>query len=958
MGSKTRRKARQQREREVSDSRRLQIHLQGVQRAEHARNNPTVMRAAGIKIERMSAERLRAVAGQQQAWQKLAWGYRDMIGELRGALQFRARNISRARFYIAQVEDDDDEPIPVALRHERDGDGKPTERAQAITLPEDLCVAAERELARLPLDSGYNFLGVWSENFDVAGECWLHGIGDPETGEETWTIRSIKDVLVQGDTVAIRDELGQPRPVDLSPDSGEELYRLWVPHPASPHLADSALNACMDSLEDVALTGREMRAAARSRIAANGLLKVPNGLVQTRNQKEDTEITPEERFQADLTAAFLAPISNEGEPGAVVPMMVFGTLEDLAGLEHMTFEREDSPTLIEKQKNALGRMANSIDTPPEIITGMADVNHWTAWQIDASTFRNYLEPGMRLMVDSLTVCFLRAALRGGFRPEDLKRVRIWYDAGSITENPNRRQDALDAFDRGGIGPRTLRAELGYNDGDEPSTEELLLMIALKQGFDQAAAAKVLAWLAQQEGLDLPDIASTPQVAGQVPGQRPALEPSQATPDPTGVGGTGAPEGESPDGVAASALVQYWQKPAYPETAFADTQGSSQSESDIPKWRLDTATGARLADIERALMEQILLAADQAVNAALKRAGSRLRSKAQRDPELTASLRSRPVVEWAMVMGREQAFALGADLRFLLREAFDDLSGKFATWVNGAIDKLIGRILAFLKIKPGSPEGRAARDRMRTDMGARTGEAWTNLHQALLERTGRLLFDGEGEPLADGETAAVVVPPWMVRNALAEVGGMPETAGGFNARGNVPTGEPTTGLADGATITRELATHGVVTLGREWRYNPTLVRNTFEPHLELDGVRFTSWSDEALRTDITHAWIGTHYRPGDHDGCLCTAIPAYAIPQDPAPIPPGQEQATAQNERDWNQALADQFRERLRQPSQDMAYTIELAEADDREGRRNTVAQQTRDQWLEVQRLKTAFLNGE
>jgi hypothetical protein len=64
------------------------------------------------------------------------------------------------------------------------------------------------------------------------------------------------------------------------------------------------------------------------------------------------------------------------------------------------------------------------------------------------------------------------------------------------------------------------------------------------------------------------------------------------------------------------------------------------------------------------------------------------------------------------------------------------------------------------------------------------------------------------------------------------------------------------------------------------------------------------------------------------------------------------------DRDWEKALADQLRERLAQPSQDMAYLIELAESDDRAGRRFTVAQQQRDQWLEVQRLKNKFLNGE
>lgn len=937
---------------------RANMRLRGIERAKWARSHPSVLRASGVKIERMSAEKLRAVAGQRQSWQKLAWGYRDLIGELRGALQFRARALFRARFFVGQLMDDNDEPMPLSYRDERDDSGALTERAQKITISPQLAEAAEAELARLPLDSGYSFLGVWSENFDVAGECWLYGRINPDTGEEEWSIRSVDDINPQGSNITVKDELGQPRIIDLSPDSGEELYRLWVPHPAHPYLADSALNACMDSLEEICLTGREMRAASRSRVAANGVLKVPNGLTKQRNIKEDDERTPQDKFQADLTAAFLAPISNEGEPGAVVPMMIFGDPEDLKGLEHIRFEREDSPTLIDKLNKALARMAQSIDVPPEIITGMAEVNHWTAWQIDASTFRYYLEPGLRLMVDTLTVCFLRNALRGQFPPEELAKIRVWFDAGAITENPNRRTDAIDAFDRGGIGPRTLRNELGYSEGDEPTMEELLMMVALKNGFDQAAVAKVLQYFAEQQGVDVPDLSTPP---AQIPAARAALPPARQ--DPAGVGGTGQPE-TAPTGVTSSGYPGWPALPAepavvtYPDAGFVAAAAKQESEKNSPKWRLDSATGQKLADIERALRDQILLAADQAVTRALERAGSRLRSKAQKDQALVHQLRRLPIGQWAMTMGREQAFALGADLRFLLKSAFDDLGDKFRTWVSDAVGKLVARVLAFLGLKPGTREYNAAEERMRAGMASRTGPAWTRFHEALTVRVERLLFDGEGEPLADGETTTVVIPPWMVRNALADIGGLPETASGFDARGNIPTGEPTTGMADGTTVTRELATHGIVTLGREWRYNPTLIRHTFEPHEELDGTRFTSWTDDALRTDIAHAWIGEFYRPGDHEGCLCTAVPTYAIPDTPPPTPPGQAAPTETDERDWNKALAEQLRERLGQPSQDMAYLIELAETDDRAGRMFTTAQQTRDTWLEVQRLKNQFLNGE
>lgn len=981
----------------------------------HARTKPRVLRAAGIRIERMSSERLRAIAGQQQRWQTLAWGYRDMIGELRAALQFRAQAISRVRFYVAEIQDDDDEPIALALRDEKDKDGQPTERAGKVTLPADICRAAEAELARLPLDDS-DFIGIFSENFDVAGECWLYGYEDPTTGDEVWEIRSIYDVDVQGDGVTIRDETGQPRRVNLDPDSGEELYRLWRKHPAKPYQPDSSLNACLDSLEDITLIARELRAASRSRIAANGIAMFPEGMAELKNTKDDDDTEPGERFVADLTAAIVAPISNEGDAGAIAPIVLLGSREDIQAVRFERLEREDSPTLIDKLNKALARMGQSIEVPPEIITGMADVNHWTAWQIDMSTFRYYLEPGIRLMADSLTHCFLRRALQS-FPSEQVRKIRIWFDAGAITENPNRRQDTLDALDRTLISPRTGRKELGFGEGDAPTPEEILQMIAAKQGFDAAAATQVLAYYAAQQGAEIPegmDEPAAPAPRGLPPGQ------PVAQPDETGVGGTGAPDtappglnaggwqyvGESPRGTkiwrgptgalkteTGQNLAAHWQgdvadlwssanqtvtleacgtvdkrlfellsgeqRPGDVVTAAAPTV------SDIPLWKLDSLLGLKLAEIERALRDQILLAADAALTRALQRAGNRLRSKTQKDPELFAQLRARPSVEWAMVMGRQQAFALGADLRYLLREAFTDLGEKFTQWTTRAIRAMVNRILAFLGVDANTAAGRTTADRVYQAMSTRVPDAWARLEAQLEQHAERLMFDGQGEPLADGEQTDLAVPPDLVRQALAIVGGLPETAAGIDQNGRIPTGEAFTGMADGVTVTQELAAHGVVEFGREWKYNPELERDTFVPHYDLDGVRFTSWTDPVLETPLEYAWVGKYFRPKDHQGCLCTTSVTYAVPDQSGRdafervVDETQPDTIFTSGREgWETALADQLRERLRQPSQDMAYILELAADDDRAGRRFTTAQQTRDQWLEVQRLNKQFLNGE
>ncbi len=240
------------------------------------------LRAAGMRINPTGDggdHRLRAVALARQQWQSLAWRYRDQIPELRFATAFRANALSRIRLYPALVIDDDDEPIPLSLIHDDD-----PKKAAQVDLPPELCDAAQAMLDRLPLDDGFTFLGSWSENFDVAGECWLHGRQDPDTGQEEWQIRSIDEVWPgqDGRTCQIDDDdnPGQRRYVNWET---EELYRLWVPHPRKGILADSPCQAALDVFEDIVLIGREIRAAARSRIAANGLLMIPNTMALMRN---------------------------------------------------------------------------------------------------------------------------------------------------------------------------------------------------------------------------------------------------------------------------------------------------------------------------------------------------------------------------------------------------------------------------------------------------------------------------------------------------------------------------------------------------------------------------------------------------------------------------------------------------------------------------------------------------
>jgi hypothetical protein len=173
---------------------------------------------------------------------------------------------------------------------------------------------------------------------------------------------------------------------------------------------------------------------------------------------------------------------------------------------------------------------------------------------------------------------------------------------------------------------------------------------------------------------------------------------------------------------------------------------------------------------------------------------------------------------------------------------------------------------------------------------------------------------------------------MVRSVLADIGGTGEGAAHVNDKGRSTA--PAAGLASGSTVQAALAESGAVGLGYLWVYGVTLAPDNFIPHLDIEGIRFADWSDEQLDPPPGYEWLGDHMHPGDHGGCMCDYVPAYAVPK-----------------------YGKQVSDRLKKPSTDMANIIMLAQMDDQAGRKNTNAQALRDQYDRIQKLQARFING-
>lgn len=430
-----------------------------------------VLTAAATRVKIDDRKEARQQRALRQGWQSDAWTYRDSIGELRYAIQFLANCTSRMRLFPAAYDSTGETDDPVALKEIAD-------------VPPEVVAACNQAMT----DLGNGKLAVagllhsLSTNLTVAGECNLLGQTNPETGQDEWSIRSIDEIVITDDVYKLREVPTDPNGAvpwqDLDPNSNV-ISRVWTPHPRFRLLADSPLRAIMDDCESLMIMRRMIRATGRSRLAGRGLLLVPDELsIKVPNDDDaDPEADP---FMAALANAMMEPIGDEGAASAVVPIVVRGPGETLAKVEHIDFASSFDKDSEAVRAELVGVIATGLDIPKEVIIGVADLNHWTAWQVDDNTFRHHVEPHVITCVDSLTDAYLRPYLEAlGIDPVWVKRCAIWYDPTELVTHPDQTSDAMALHEKLVISDDALLKVAGFGDEDKPTKEEMQIRLLHK-----------------------------------------------------------------------------------------------------------------------------------------------------------------------------------------------------------------------------------------------------------------------------------------------------------------------------------------------------------------------------------------------------------------------------------------------------------------------------------------------
>jgi hypothetical protein len=462
-------------------------------------NTPRPLTAAAAQVnlnDKGEAEQFKSRRqSASSSWQTEAWEYYDAIGEVKYAFNLVASVVSRIRLYAAAIQNPSEAPAPIDAVEKVD---------------ERLAAAAQRALERL--DSAFGgqagLLKDAALNLQVTGECYLvqmperKGSGLPES----WDIRSVDELQIDskgnfiinpnrdiggGNTTMFSQGVKGAIKLPTSAFVG----RIWRAHPRYTQESDSSLRGLLDLCAELLLLNRTFRATARSRLNA-GALYLPDGLSVAASPDPDypydedgeynEQYNPEEAaddFEDQLIDAMTTPIKDEDSASAVVPLIIRGPAELGDKIKQFKFERSFDPALSQRSDRVLERIMQGLDVPKDVVTGLANVKYSNALQIDEALYKAHIEPLMLLIVDALTVMYLRPYLiANGYSPEEVKNVCIWYDPSLVATRNDRAADADSGFEKMAVSYDAWRRAHGFSEADAPDPTEFALRLVLQKGM--------------------------------------------------------------------------------------------------------------------------------------------------------------------------------------------------------------------------------------------------------------------------------------------------------------------------------------------------------------------------------------------------------------------------------------------------------------------------------------------
>ncbi|MEU2510178.1 hypothetical protein ABZ621_36570 [Streptomyces sp. NPDC007863] len=540
------------------------------------------MAGPGVKI----ADRARKQSANSD-WQKQGWYFYDAIGELRSPLVWIANAVSQADIHATELDPATGTPTG------------PSENPIAMQAAAQVLGGAAKRAT---------LLKVLALCWQVPGEAWVIVRprppiqGRPQPDE--WIVLPPSQVTTKGSGATASWQYRDPKlGVDVPLDSKSRLFRVWSPHPADFIQADSAVRPALPVCREIEKTSQTLAGQLDSRLATAGVWLVADELDLPKGEHETTALA----FMDELLSVAETGIQQPGTPAGVVPVAFNAPSEMIAAGSALAFI--DSSTVFvqgidDLRDKALARLANTLDMPKDIAAGtQGESNHWSAWQVEESTYKIFIEPLLQALGDALTEQWFRPALVAmGMTEEQAATYEVGWDTTKIVARPDDTENLRDLHDRRLISDAYMLAENGIPEDAAPSPEEQERRLLTQLVISSPA---ILSEPGVAAALGMPQLAAAQESASVEEESTPELPPGQSRTLPDTQ--NSEPELEQvPNGLVAAAGVVAVQALRTAGGRLLNTRELKGQYRDTPKEQLHTQI--RASDPE-ALMRDAVLPTD-------------------------------------------------------------------------------------------------------------------------------------------------------------------------------------------------------------------------------------------------------------------------------------------------------------------------------------------------------------
>ncbi len=388
------------------------------------------MTASAVRLDTSKYLSQESYAARIKDWQARTLRFADMIPEVSSAGRFVENAIGRVTWE------------PVIWREQAFHASK---EPIAVELVDSLRTLDAGRLARMLFTVGEAYLVVTP--YSVVEGNAEYQYWNPTGADYFWRSVSISELDVTDGKYVIKSSAakrnnGQPL------IEGQEIYRIWTPDQQFCKDAWSSHRSMLEILEAMVLHTIADKIFALSVVANAGILYIPNDDFLPEPYDNTGAPLPGtvRAFDEEMNEAMRLALSNNSGTESISPLKMYGAAANAQGLKHLLLDREDNADAYAARMAAYRlRYATGVDLPAEVVTGIADSNHWSSWKVDQNTWTYHLAPMAFEIANAISEAWLIPKLIEA-QVADAQKFAINPNGRNVVSKPDNTPTILRLFE--------------------------------------------------------------------------------------------------------------------------------------------------------------------------------------------------------------------------------------------------------------------------------------------------------------------------------------------------------------------------------------------------------------------------------------------------------------------------------------------------------------------------------